>query len=616
MGVVWRGRDTLLGREVAVKLLGLGKPSREALCEGVRGIIDIEHPGLVRVYSAGQQEELVYVVMELIEGESLASVLQRVGKLDAPTAAKIMVQVCEAVGALHTRGVVHRDIKPGNIMLARDGRVLVTDFGLASERPYGTIGGDAAQSGFTAGTPAYMAPEMFDGIVTARTDVYALGVTLFELLTGRVPFEGPVSVLRDMHAARAVPLFEVRESLPAMAEIVERAMQKDPVFRYKSADRIGDAITREVVRSKSQSRFASPTTSDRSTPDHSSPRTGSHEAIVAQKRVRTKVEAPPPRVEDGHLQVTAVTLAETAETICAIELQIDCCPECGYELNGLSNSVRCPECGTPSMRRWVFNELDSVALDKLERLRRRWLVASTLMLSPPVVGFAALTALLEPDVGRVFSAHPSLHLLGAALVLCASVTALTVTVDRTYRLLLDRSRGSLRTTAWTLTALLTAQTIYKGVTGQHGESLVFQVIACVFAQVAIALTIDAASPLNRRETRDDLLRQLGYTVDRRVYLEVLAGLSATRAFFTKWRWATCLVAQQTATISIVLVLRFAADTSPFGHWMNGFLFIIWSAMSQQFARKASATADAIEMYRSKRRLGFPRTGVATRASNF
>ncbi len=410
MGVVWRGRDTLLGREVAVKLLGLGKPSREALCEGVRGIIDIEHPGLVRVYSAGQHDELVYVVMELIEGESLASVLHRVGKLDAPAARQIMIQVCEAVGALHSRGVIHRDIKPGNIMLSRDGRVLVTDFGLASERPYGTIGGNAAVSAFTAGTPAYMAPEMFEGLVTARTDVYALGVTLFEMLTGRTPFDGPFAALRDAHAAREVPLFELRESQPQLAEIIERAMQKDPLFRYKTGERLGDAIrlaSRDVASVAIRSLI-----SDESSPrvhDKTPSTIGTTDELLARKREKAKVA---PALSAVHsAEINPVVVAERHDDLPLVEPN---CVDCGYSLSGLGLEGDCPECGLRFSQSNKLSQLERLRADDLNGLAQ---AAHGLVIPALLTGVIFLIAFLSETYWSPNQLRRYL-LLGSAIPAC------------------------------------------------------------------------------------------------------------------------------------------------------------------------------------------------------
>src|SRR6185503_16907216 len=146
-----------------------------------------------------------------------------------------------AVAELHDQGIVHRDLKPSNVLLDRNGRVLVTDFGLAVRRDP-TAGLTATDA--PAGTPAYMAPEMFEGRVSPRSDIYALGILMFQALVGKVPFEGTFEDLRQKHQTQPLPLEKLREAgVPEnVIDIVERATHKQLMFRYKTAHELGRAI--------------------------------------------------------------------------------------------------------------------------------------------------------------------------------------------------------------------------------------------------------------------------------------------------------------------------------------------------------------------------------------
>src|ERR1043165_7638567 len=187
LGVVWLGLDEVLHRPVAVKFLPRAvasedDPRFEAFVQGARAAAALAHPGLTAVHSAGVVGGVPYLVMEYVDGPTLAEVIARHGAMEAGQALLTLIAVCEAVEALHAEGIVHRDIKPSNILIDHGLRVVVTDFGLALRRR----GGEGPVAG-VCGTPRYMAPEMFEGQVSARTDVFALGVTLYEMLCGEPP---------------------------------------------------------------------------------------------------------------------------------------------------------------------------------------------------------------------------------------------------------------------------------------------------------------------------------------------------------------------------------------------------------------------------------------------
>src|SRR5688572_12432234 len=184
MGEVYRADDLRLGQPVALKFLPATlkqDPQRLAQFHNeARTARQVSHPNVCRVYDIGEADGLLFLTMEYVDGEDLASPLRRIGRFPEDKAADIARQLCAGLAAAHQRGVVHRDLKPANVMLDADGRVRVMDFGLA------TIG---RVEDIRAGTPAYMAPEQLLGReVTARSDIFALGLVLYELFTGRRAF--------------------------------------------------------------------------------------------------------------------------------------------------------------------------------------------------------------------------------------------------------------------------------------------------------------------------------------------------------------------------------------------------------------------------------------------
>jgi len=239
MGVVYLGRHQMLDRDVAVKFLlnvvaGPDDPGFTRFLEGARAAASLEHPGLTTIHHADVIDGLPYLVMQHIDGPALSEVLKQTGSLSVSALFAVLDAVSEAMGELHDRGIIHRDIKPGNVLLCLDGRVVVTDFGLALARPMGHRG--LSSTGF-AGTPAYMAPEMFAGEVSLRSDVYALGIMTFELATGALPFTGTVEEVREKHLHEPLPLdpLQQRRLDPAIIEVLERATSKNAMFRYKTA---------------------------------------------------------------------------------------------------------------------------------------------------------------------------------------------------------------------------------------------------------------------------------------------------------------------------------------------------------------------------------------------
>ena len=237
-GVVHRGRDAMLGRDVAVKFL-LGAvtspddPGFASFLKGASSAAGVLHPSLTLVHHLDQIAGVPYLVMQYVDGPSVGELLRR-SKPERAEALAVLVATASGVTALHDAGIIHRDLKPANILLSLGGEALVTDFGFAF--PAGAAVRQSSPFGVT-GTPAYMVPEMFDGDVSPRTDVYALGVTAFQLLTGQLPFAGPVETVREAHRRDPLPADAIAAAglSPGLTEVLERATSKRPLFRYKSA---------------------------------------------------------------------------------------------------------------------------------------------------------------------------------------------------------------------------------------------------------------------------------------------------------------------------------------------------------------------------------------------
>jgi serine/threonine-protein kinase len=213
MAVVYRARHTQ-DDVVALKVLfpppGAGAEIIARFEREARTSMRLRHPAIVRVVEAGQADGRAFMAMALIEGESLADRLARVGPLDETMAADIAWQIADALDYAHHQGVVHRDIKPSNILLATDGRALLTDFGvaLALDDPALT------RTGHTVGTPAYMAPEQANGAaVDGRADLYSLGVVLYQMVTGRTPFRGNTPQVLHAHVYDPPPAPSTRFSV-------------------------------------------------------------------------------------------------------------------------------------------------------------------------------------------------------------------------------------------------------------------------------------------------------------------------------------------------------------------------------------------------------------------
>ena len=239
MGSVWEAEDTILHRRVAVKALSeaLAEDRRflERFRREARATAGLSHPNVAGVFDYGEDGGRPYIVMELIEGETLAERLRRHGRLPWRKAVAIMEPVASALGAAHEAGIIHRDVKPGNIMIARNGDVKVMDFGIAAA----TWALPLTTTSAAMGTATYISPEQASGQgVSPQSDVYSLGVVLYEMLTGRPPFTGetPLALAMAHLHDTPPPVGQLAPDVPEpVASACEQALAKDPSARPATA---------------------------------------------------------------------------------------------------------------------------------------------------------------------------------------------------------------------------------------------------------------------------------------------------------------------------------------------------------------------------------------------
>ncbi len=238
MGEVYRADDLRLGQPVALKFLSPDLAANERALKlfesEVRLSREVTHPNVCRVHDIGEADGRHFLSMEFIDGEDLASLLKRIGRLPGEKALDVARQLCAGLGAAHERGVLHRDLKPANIMLDGRGRVRITDFGLA------LLAGEAGQSGEVSGTPHYLAPELFASrTATTRSDLYALGLVLYEVFTGKRAFEGTsFAELRTKHECTLPPSPSalVSDLDLQIEQTIQSCIRKDPNQRPASVN--------------------------------------------------------------------------------------------------------------------------------------------------------------------------------------------------------------------------------------------------------------------------------------------------------------------------------------------------------------------------------------------
>jgi serine/threonine protein kinase len=251
MAEVWEAHDEVLARPVAVKILHRHLADDDAFVERFRreavAAARLSHPGIVATYDTGADDGVAFIVMELVRGRTLRRALESGPPLAPPEAVRIAAEVADALEHAHRAGLVHRDVKPGNILLCEDAsggaRVKVADFGIAK---LAAGGGDLTQTGALVGTAKYLSPEQVEGrSPDARSDVYALGVVLYEMLCGRPPFAAETELATALQHVRALPPppRRLRAGIPPSLEgVVLRAMAKAPADRYQSAADLGAAL--------------------------------------------------------------------------------------------------------------------------------------------------------------------------------------------------------------------------------------------------------------------------------------------------------------------------------------------------------------------------------------
>lgn len=247
MGVVYKAEDDALGRTVAVKTILLSSDSEERaeyearFYQEAKAAAALNHPNIITIHDIGKEGDMAYMALELLDGVDLQQ-LMKAGQVPLPRALDIAAQVAEGLAFAHEQGIVHRDIKPGNIMIVRGKHAKIMDFGIAKAR----VSDVKTQAGAILGSPKYMSPEQVDGQrADHRSDIFSLGVTTYELLTGVPPFDAPDLAQLMYRIATVAPktASSLKPNVPAMVDLVlAKALDKNPDERYQSARELADDL--------------------------------------------------------------------------------------------------------------------------------------------------------------------------------------------------------------------------------------------------------------------------------------------------------------------------------------------------------------------------------------
>jgi len=247
---VFRARDRAGRRDVAVKVLDLGLTPSAELAERfvreARTVAQLDHPHVVPIYRVGgYKNTILYIIMRCVDGMSLRQLLERRHELSIDDAVRVARQVADALGYAHQRHIIHRDIKPDNILLDASGHVLVTDFGIAKASEVASAS-QLTTEGMVVGTPHYMSPEQATGDrIDTRSDIYSLGIVLYQMLAGTVPFDGESAqaVLMKQATGDPAPIRRQRREVPdKVARVLDRMLAKDPAERFQTAEELSRAI--------------------------------------------------------------------------------------------------------------------------------------------------------------------------------------------------------------------------------------------------------------------------------------------------------------------------------------------------------------------------------------
>lgn len=323
MGVVYRAEQIELGRHVAVKLirpeLGEDKEFRERFERESRLAASIEHPNVIPVYQAGSADGHLYIAMRFIEGTDLRELLQTEGRLTVERTTRIVTQIAAALDAAHAKGLVHRDVKPANVLLDTSENTYLTDFGLTKAVSSNTV---ATHTGQWLGSIDYAAPEQIEGrSIDARTDVYALGCVLFQLLTNALPYERDSDMAKmwaKVNETPRLPTEALANLAPAFDAVIARALSYDPESRYPSAGDLARAV-RAAAKGKSLDEPGQSVAVGEAAgaPTAVLAQTGRGDTAVARTAavgIPGRIAAPPDRTAAGPRVATSETSSEPRKT--------------------------------------------------------------------------------------------------------------------------------------------------------------------------------------------------------------------------------------------------------------------------------------------------------------